>query len=71
MKEFASQVYAAVASGKLAETFNAANLKKACPGWADHTYSTFPGKHAVGNGITTELFVRVRRGWYRLKRITG
>ena len=68
MKEFASQIYQAVKSGRLVEPFNAASLKDACPGWADHTYPTFLGKHSVGNGTTTELFVRVRRGWYRLKR---
>ena len=50
MKEFASQIYIAVSSGKLSEPFKAAMLKKACSGWADHTYSTFPGKHAVGCG---------------------
>lgn len=67
MKEFASQVYAAVAAGRLVEPFNAAMMKRACPGWADHTYFTFPGKHAVGNrGHQSELFVRVKRGWYRL-----
>lgn len=67
MKEFASAIYAAVRSGKLAEPFNAAMAKKACPGWAEGTYHTFFGKHSVGNGSTTELFVRVERGYYRLK----
>ena len=66
MKDFASQIYAAVKAGNLAEPFNAAMAKKACPGWADGTYHTFFGKHAVGNGSTTELFVRVGRGSYRL-----
>jgi hypothetical protein len=59
MKEFGSEIYAAVRSGRLMVT-------KACSGWAGRTYSTIPGKHAVGNGKTTELFVRVLRGWYRL-----
>ena len=67
MKEFASEIYAAVRSGRLAQPFNSAMLKQACPGWADGTYHTFPGKHAAGNGQTTELFIRVRRGFYRLK----
>ncbi len=66
MKEFASQVCAAVKSGKLLQPFNAATVKKACPGWADRTYHTFLGKHAVGNGHTTEIFMRVGRGLYRL-----
>jgi hypothetical protein len=50
VKEFASQIYAAVSSRNLAERFNAIMLKKASPGWADHTYSTFPWNHRVGNG---------------------
>lgn len=40
-------------------------VRKACPGWADRTYNTFLGKHAVGNGSESELFVRVERGLYR------
>jgi hypothetical protein len=67
MKAFASQIYAAVKSGRLKEPFNAATVMKACPGWADRTYHVFLGKHAVGNGVTTELFIRVSRGLYRLK----
>jgi len=65
MKEFGSQIYAAVRAGRLAEPFNAAMVKRACPGWANGTYHTFLGKHAVGNGNTTELFVRVGRGLYK------
>jgi hypothetical protein len=68
MKEFASEIYAAVRSGKLTEPFNAAMVKQACPGWAERTYHTFLAKHAVGNGQTTELFVRVGVGLYRLNR---
>jgi hypothetical protein len=67
MKEFGSEIYAAVRSGELVQPFSAAMVKRACPGWADRTYHTFLGKHAAGNGRTTELFIRVRRGFYRLK----
>lgn len=67
MKQFGSEIYAAVKSGKLIQPFDAAMVKKACPGWANRTYHTFLGKHTVGNGNTTELFVRVGRGLYRLK----
>jgi hypothetical protein len=67
LKEFASEIYSAVRSGKLKQPFNAEMVKAACPGWADRTYHTFLGKHAVGNGNTTELFVRVAVGSYRLK----
>ncbi len=66
MKEFASDVFTAVRNGRLTEPFDAAMVKKACPGWAERTYHTFPGKHAFGNGATTELFVRVERGLYKL-----
>jgi hypothetical protein len=68
MREFGSDIYTAVRSGKLAQPFNSAMVKQACPGWAEATYHTFLGKHAVGNGRTTELFVRVGRGQYRLNR---
>ena len=67
MREFATEIYTAVQRGKLAQPFNASRVKKACPGWADKTYHTFLGKHAEGNGATTELFVRVGHGTYRLK----
>jgi hypothetical protein len=66
MKVFATEVHNAVRVGKLAQPFNAAMAKKACPGWADKTYHTFFGKHSIGNGKETELFERVRRGFYRL-----
>jgi hypothetical protein len=67
MKHFFSEIYAAVKSGKLKQPFNAAMLKQACPGRAAKSYSVFIGKHAVGNGKITELFVRVGRGLYRMK----
>jgi hypothetical protein len=67
MKSRGSEIYSAVRSGALAEPFNVAMLRRACPGWPEGTYHTFLGKHAEGNGKTTELFVRVRRGFYRCK----
>ncbi|WP_146149201.1 hypothetical protein [Nitratireductor sp. StC3] len=66
MKKFASEIYAAVRSGRLREPFSAREVKAACPGWADNTYRVFLSKHAVGNGRTTELFVRIAPGRYRL-----
>jgi len=67
MKEFGTQIYAAVRSGKLKEPFNAAMVKKVCPGWSDRTYHTFLSKHAVGNADdNTPLFVREGRGFYLL-----
>ena len=55
MKELASEILAAVKSGRLAEPFNAVMLKDACPGCPEKTYHVFPAKHAVGNGKETEL----------------
>lgn len=64
MKEFATEIYMRVRTGKLAEPFDAAAVKRACPGWADRTYHVFLPKHAVGNGNATELFIQVGRGLY-------
>ena len=67
MKTFASQIHRAVRDGVLSEPFDAAMVRCACPGWAGRTYNTFLGKHSVRNGKTSELFVRVRRGLYKLR----
>jgi hypothetical protein len=67
MKEFASEIYAAVRSRRLAEPFDAYVVRCACPGWVDRTYHVFLSKHAIRNpGKDTELFVRVAPGLYRL-----
>ena len=72
MKELAQQIYEAVRSGTLAEPFTGDMVRRACPGWADHTYGVFLPKHRVGNpGRTTELFVQVARGSYRVKTSIG
>ena len=56
---FASEVYAAVRSGKLAQPFSAESVKHACPGRSEATYRMFFNRHRVGNprGMA-ELFVR-------------
>jgi hypothetical protein len=67
MKEFASQIYAAVQDGRLAEPFGPEAVKRACPGWADKSYRVFLASNAVGNPArNTELFLRVSAGLYRL-----
>jgi hypothetical protein len=66
MKVFGSEIFAAVRTGKLAQPFDAIAVRRACPGWAERTYHTFLAKHAARNGKTTELFVRVDRGRYRI-----
>ncbi len=65
MKEFASEIYAAVRRGRLQEPFGPADVRHACPGWAYQTYAVFLPKHVLGNGKTTELFERVAPGRYR------
>jgi hypothetical protein len=67
MKRLATQIYTAVQSGRLAQPFDAEMVKQACPGWAARTYRVFLNRHAVGNGMTSELFVRVSYGRYRVK----
>ena len=58
------QIRAAVRSGKLVEPFKAADVNNLLGiDWA----GTFLAKHCVENGYTTEHFVRVDRGPYRLK----
>jgi hypothetical protein len=67
MKAFASEIYAAVKAGRLKQPFTAETAKRACPGWADRTYSNFFSKHRVGNPSgATELFISVAPGQFRL-----
>ena len=66
MREFASQIYAAVRDGRLKEPFTPDDVRRECPGWAVKTYTVFLSKHRVGNPEgTTELFERVAPGYYR------
>ena len=68
MKAFATAIYAAVLSGKLAQPFDADTAKYAVPGWAEKTYHVFFNKHRVGNpGGETELFIRVAPGRFKIK----
>lgn len=57
-------IRAAVHSGKLQSPFRGADIN-ALLGitWGGN----FLAKHCIGNGYTTEHFVRVGRGQYRLK----
>lgn len=66
MKDFSSQIYAAVEKGRLKEPFGPSDVKRACPGWAERTYTNFLSKHRVGNpSKTTELFEQVASGQFR------
>ena len=66
VREFASQIYAAVRDGRLKEPFAPDDIRRVCPGWAAKTYTVFLSKHRVDNPEgTTELFERVAPGYYR------
>jgi len=58
------RIRAAILAGDLVQPFRAVAINR-LPGidWAN----TFLPKHCIGNGYTTEHFVRVKRGLYRLK----
>lgn len=58
VKTVASEVYAAVRSGKLAQPFSAETVNRASPGHTDGTYRNFLKRYCVGNpGGMAELFV--------------
>ena len=66
-KTFASEVYAAVRSGKLAQPFSAETVKRACPGRSEATYRNFFKRHRVGNpGGMAELFVHRARNRFEI-----
>jgi hypothetical protein len=49
MSRFVEQIRAAQAAGKLLERFRPNDVRRACPGRADHTYGVFLPKHREGN----------------------
>lgn len=62
-------IVAAVESGKLKEPFARDDFRRACPGFAEGTYTTFLPKHRVGNpGGDSELFEEVSPRRYSLVR---
>ncbi len=62
-----ADIRAARRSGRLARTFKADDVRRACPGWADKTYAAFLPKHRVGNpGGYTAYFVKNSDGSYSL-----
>ena len=66
-RRFINHIRRAVHGGKLGKRFRAADVRRACPGWSQRTYSNFLPKHRVGNpGRNTELFVQHEDGSYSL-----
>jgi hypothetical protein len=67
MSRFAEDVRRAVARGDLPQRFRPDDVRRACPGWANHTYGVFLPKHRRGNpGGYTEYFLRNPDGSYSL-----
>ena len=58
----------AIDDGRLKEPFRSRDIIEACPNLDPLTCGNFLSKHAECNGKTSELFVRVSRGLYTLKR---
>jgi hypothetical protein len=71
MKTLEKQICAAVEAGTLAEPFNAAMIRVACPGWADRDYHIVLCDHTAGGECSNELFERVSFGLYRLYQPTN
>lgn len=51
----------------MADRFRPNDVRRACPGWADHTYGVFLPKHRQGNpGGYTAYFLHNPDGTYSL-----
>ena len=67
MSRFVEDIRQARTQGTLPERFRSADVRRACPGWADRTYGVFLPKHRVGNpGGYTPYFERYEDGSYSL-----
>ncbi|TYK44563.1 hypothetical protein [Actinomadura decatromicini] len=67
MSRMVAEIVRAREDGRLPERFRAADVREACPGWAENTYSTVLSDHRVGNpGDDTAYFVRHADGTYSL-----
>lgn len=69
MSRFVDDIRCAVARGDLPQSFRPDDVRRACPGWANHTYDVFLPKHRRGNpGAYTEYFLQNPDGSYTLIR---
>jgi len=67
MSRFVIDICRARSLGRLPERFRAIDVRKACPGWAERTYTNFLSKHRVGNpGDYTAYFEQHADGSYSL-----
>jgi hypothetical protein len=67
MSQLVEDIYAARSAGRLGERFRPADVRRACPGWAEHTYGVFLPKHRLHNpGGYSAYFQRHADGTYSL-----
>lgn len=67
MSRFVDDLRRARGEGRLPTNFRPEDVRRACPGWADHTYGVFLPKHRRGNpGGCTVYFEQHADGTYSL-----
>ena len=67
MSRFVDDIRRALDEDRLPRRFRGGDVKRACPGWAERTYTVFLSKHRVGNpGGYTEYFEQHTDGSYSL-----
>jgi len=65
MSRFVEDIDRALKAGRLKSRFRPDDVRRACRGWADHTYGVFLPKHRRGNpGGYTVYFERHTDGTY-------
>jgi hypothetical protein len=67
VSRFVADIRAAVRDGRLPKRFRPNDVRWACPGWAERTYSVFLPKHRTGNpGGYTAYFEQHKDGSFSL-----
>jgi len=67
MSRFVEDMRRAIKDGRLPRRFRPDDVRRGCPGWADHTYGVFLPKHRRGNpGGYTAYFERHSDGRYTM-----
>ena len=67
MSHFVDDIRKAIRDSKLPKRFCGADVRDACPGWAEQTYTNFLPKHRLGNpGGYTAYFKQHADGSYSL-----
>lgn len=62
-----ADIRSALREGRLPKRFRPSDVRRACPGWADHRYSVFLPKHRKGNsGGYTVYFEQNKDGSFSL-----